>query len=61
MKKATDKKLAYDSIWKKENTKSVTLHINLKETMIWDKLKSVPNKTGYIMELIRKDIEENGL
>lgn len=61
MAKATEKKLAYDSTWKKENTKSVTLHINLKEKDIWGKLKSVPNKTGYVLDLIREDIKKNGI
>ena len=61
MAKLTERKAKYDSEWKKKNTRSVVLHINLKEEDVWAKLKSVPNKTGYVMGLIRKDIAENGI
>lgn len=54
------KKMEYNARWKKENTRGVVLHINLSEEAIWNKLRSVPNKTGYILSLIRKDIEESG-
>ena len=33
--------------------------IKTTESDIIDKLESVPNKSGYIKSLIRKDIEEN--
>lgn len=45
--------------WDKENTTVVTMKLNNKQDAeIINKLNSVPNKQGYIKELIRADIAD---
>ena len=52
--KASDK-------YNKENTLCVLLRLNFNTDIeIIKKLESVPSKMGYIKELIRKDMKENG-
>ena len=49
---------AAQSKYKKENTKQITLQLNLKtDADILNKLASVPNKQGYIKESIRKNMK----
>ena len=44
----------------KENTKQIILKLNLKtDAEILQKLESVPNRQGYIKELIRQDMKKN--
>ena len=43
--------------WDKENTTVVTMKLNKnKDADIIEKMKSVPNKQGYLKQLIRGDI-----
>lgn len=45
----------------KENTTCVLLRLNFNtDRDVIQKLESVPSKIGYIKELIRKDMKENG-
>lgn len=45
--------------WDKANTKQIKMKLNLNtDADILEKLESVPNKQGYIKELIRKDLEK---
>ena len=47
--------------WDKENTTVVTMKLNKnKDADIIEKLKSVPNRQGYIKQLIRGDIAKGG-
>ena len=47
--------------WDKENTVVVTMKLNKnKDADIIEKLKSVPNRQGYIKQLIRGDIAKGG-
>lgn len=47
--------------WDRENTTVVTMKLNHhKDADILEKLNSVPNKQGYIKELIRADIAKSG-
>ena len=46
--------------YRKANIKSLTIGFNLKtDRDLLDKLDSVPNKQGYIKQLIRQDIATN--
>lgn len=45
--------------YSRNNTKRYAIELNLKSDMdIIKKLEEVPNKQGYIKELIRKDLEK---
>lgn len=47
--------------WDKENTTVVTMKLNKnKDADIIEKLKSVPNRQGYLKQLIRGDIAKGG-
>lgn len=47
--------------WDKENTTVVTMKLNKNQDAdIIEKLKSVPNRQGYIKQLIRGDIAKGG-
>ena len=47
--------------YNKQYMKSVTFSFNRKtEQELLDKLDNVPNKSGYIKQLIRADIERSG-
>ena len=47
--------------WDKENTVVVTMKLNKNQDAdIIEKLKSVPNRQGYIKQLIRGDIAKGG-
>lgn len=47
--------------WDKENTVVVTMKLNKnKDADIIEKLRSVPNRQGYIKQLIRGDIAKGG-
>ncbi len=53
---------AANNKYNKAHTTSIAIRImNNTEQDIIDKLNSVPNKAGYIKELIRKDIRENSI
>lgn len=55
-----DKK--YIARWQKENTKIITVRLNLDgDKDIINKLNEKENKSGYIKDLIRKDIKSNGV
>ena len=48
---------AYKARYDKENTKQIKFKFNNKtDADILEKLESLPNKTGYIKQLIREDI-----
>lgn len=51
----------YSSNYKKKNYRIFGLQVNAKTCAdVVAKLESVPNKTEYIVSLIRADIERNG-
>ena len=52
----------YIARWQKENTKIIPVRLNLGgDKDIIQKLDKKENKSGYIKELIRKDIKNDGL
>lgn len=54
--KDKNKTLEYNARYDKENTKGLYLKFNKKtDADILDFLEDIPNKQGYIKELIRKD------
>ena len=58
---ATQAQIDASNKFNKENTLCVLLRLNFNTDIeIIKKLESVPSKTGYIKELIRKDMKENG-
>ena len=55
-----DKK--YIARWQKENTKIIPVRLNLDgDKDIIQKLDEKESKTGYIKDLVRKDIKSNGI
>ena len=50
---------AYINEFRRKNYKRIDLQIPLRETEILEKLKTVENRTSYILDLIRKDIQSN--
>lgn len=53
MNKSSERQARYD----KDHTRRIYIKLNLEtDSDILDKLDSVPNKQGYIKELIRKDL-----
>lgn len=51
-------KKEYNAKYDEQNTKQLKLKLNTNtDRDILDRLESVPNKQGYIKELIRKDIK----
>ena len=60
MPKSTDAQKRASAKYNKENVKRVILHFNINtDKDILDYLERKDNKTGYIKELIRKDMEES--
>ena len=58
---ATQAQIDASNKFNKENTTCVLLRLNFNTDIeIIKKLESVPSKMGYIKELIRKDMKENG-
>ena len=58
---ATQAQIDASNKFNKENTLCVLLRLNFSTDIeIIKKLESVPSKMGYIKELIRKDMKENG-
>ena len=58
----SDKKIDYISKWHKENTKIIPVRLNFDgDKDIIQKLDEKENKSGYIKDLIRKDIKNDGL
>lgn len=56
MRNDYDKERLYNAQYDKENTKGLYLKLNKKtDADILNYLKTIPNKQGYIKELIRKD------
>ena len=54
---ATEAQLKAQAKYDKENTKQVILKLNLTtDADIIEKLKSVPNKQGYLKQLVRDDM-----
>lgn len=49
----------YINSYIKENYKSIKLRIKKDDLIILEKLKNVPNVNQYLLDLIRKDINEN--
>ena len=46
--------------WNRKNTRSIAIRFMLStEKDLLDKLDKVPNKAGYIKQLIREDIDKN--
>lgn len=59
-RKVTDAYKAQQRAYDEQNTAQVKLKLNINTDMdILNKLEAVPNKQGYIKELIRKDIERS--
>lgn len=59
-RKVTDAYKAQQKAYDEQNTVQVKLKLNINtDADILSKLESVPNKQGYIKELIRKDIERS--
>lgn len=49
----------YINDWKKKYQKAVNLHFSVREDAdVLEFLDSVPNKTGYVRELIRADMRK---
>ena len=58
---ATQAQIDASNKFNKENTLCVFLRLNFNtDRDVIQKLESVPSKMGYIKELIRKDMKENG-
>ena len=58
----SDKKIDYISKWHKENTKIIPVRLNFESDRdILGKLNAANNKSGYIKDLIRKDIKNDEL
>ena len=52
----------YNVEWKKKNTRTIALRFMLKgDADILARLDSMPSKLEYVRQLIRKDIEEQGI
>ena len=52
----------YNKKYKAKNYKALTIQLNAnKYKDVLTKLENVPNKTDYIVSLVRKDIIENGI
>ena len=59
-KKSSDAHIRASAKYNKENVKRVILHFNITtDKDILDFLSHKDNKTGYIKQLIRSDIENN--
>lgn len=59
-KETIQKNIERSKEWNKTNLKSVTIQFNkVSDKDIIDKLNEVPNKTDYIRQLIRSDIEQS--
>ena len=59
MAKASEAKKRANAKYDKSNTKMMSFKFNLQtDADILDRLASVPNKQGYIKELIRKDMKK---
>lgn len=53
-----ENKKAYIAKWQRGNTKIIPVRLNLnRDKDILSKLDIVPSKSGYIKQLIRKDIK----
>lgn len=58
---ATQAQIDASNKFNKENTLCVLLRLSFNtDRDVIQKLESVPSKMGYIKELIRKDMKENG-
>lgn len=58
---ATQAQIDASNKFNRENTLCVLLRLNFStDRDVIQKLESVPSKMGYIKELIRKDMKENG-
>lgn len=58
MKKNSDARIRANAKYNKENTKNVVLHLNINtDKDILDHLDGKENKTGYIKDLIRDDMQ----
>lgn len=59
MAKASEAQKRANAKYDKSNTKMMSFKFNLQtDADILDRLASVPNKQGYIKELIRKDMKK---
>lgn len=60
MPKNSEARIRANAKYNKENTRNVVLHLNITtDKDILDYLNRKDNKTGYIKELIRDDMEKN--
>ena len=58
-KKATIKQKAYIMDYQKENVKQIKFTLNkIHDLDIIDYLDTIPNKNGYLKDLIRQDMEK---
>ena len=59
-KETIQKNIERSKEWNKTNLKSVTIQFNkVSDKDVINRLNQVPNKTDYIRQLIRKDIEQS--
>ena len=57
-----ESKKAYIAKWQRKNTKIIPVRLNLdRDKDIIHKLDEKENKSGYIKDLIRKDIKNDGV
>lgn len=59
MKNASDAQKRADAKYKREKMKSYGLRFSPKEMDIWEHLQKQPNKSGYIKQLIRNDMNKD--
>ncbi len=58
-KETIQKNIKRSNEWNKKNLKSVTIQLNkVSDSDVIEKLNSVPNRTDYIRQLIRKDLKK---
>lgn len=43
--------------WQKDNTKSMTIRFMPSSMDVYEHIQKQPNKTGYILDLVRADME----
>ena len=54
------KKYLWNQKYKKETYVQISFRVRKDDTIVLNKLQSVGNRSEYIMNLIRKDIENSG-
>lgn len=60
-KKTSAAQLRAAQKYKQEKIKRITVDFSPKEADLWDHVQQQPNKQGYIKNLIRADMEKQGV